>query len=72
MLVRMWNTGNSSLSLVGVNTCTPTIEISVAVSREDGSLSTSRSSYTLSDIYPKDASSYHRDAVQSWPLLLYS
>ena len=37
MLERMWSEGNTHPLLVGMQTCTATVEISVAVSQETGS-----------------------------------
>ena len=37
MLERMWNEGNTHPLLVGMQTCTATVEISVVVSQETGS-----------------------------------
>ena len=46
MLARMQSKGNTHPLPVGVQTCTATVEISMAVPQEDGNQSTSRSSYT--------------------------
>lgn len=46
MLVRMWSKGNNLPFMVGVQTCTTTMEINVTVPQEAGNCSTSRPSYT--------------------------
>jgi hypothetical protein len=53
MLARMWIKGNIHPLLVGVQTCTVTMEISVVIPQEAGSRSTSRSSYTTLGYIPK-------------------
>ena len=53
MLVRMLGEGNTYLFLVGVQTGTVTVEISVDVSQEAENQSASRSSYTTLGHIPK-------------------
>jgi hypothetical protein len=56
--------GNILPLLVGVQTCTATKEINMAVTQEDGNQFTDLPqdpAIPLLDLYPKDASSYHRD-----------
>ena len=61
MLERMWCKGNTPSLLVGVQTCTTSLEISIVNSQKIGNLSTSRSSDTVLGIYPEDAQSYLKD-----------
>lgn len=64
MLESLWSKGKTHPLLVGVQTFTATMEISMAGSQLTGSQSTSRLSYTaLADI-PKNAQSYHEIIVQ--------
>ena len=53
MLVRLWSKGNTPPLLVGVQTCTTTLEINLAVSQKTGNSSTSRPSYTTPGHIPK-------------------
>ena len=46
--------------LVGMQTCTATVEISVAVSQETGSFLPQDPAISLLGIYPRDALSYHK------------
>ena len=46
MLERMWRKRNTSPLLVGLQTCTTTLEINLAISQKTGNISTSRPSYT--------------------------
>lgn len=61
MLERMWSKANTHPLLVGIQTCKATMEFSVAVPRQDENQPTSRLAVPLLDIFPKDASSYHRN-----------
>ena len=61
MLERMWSKGNTPPLLVGVQTCTATLEISMAISQNIRKQSTSRPSSTMLGIYPNNAQSYHKD-----------
>jgi hypothetical protein len=56
MLARMWIKENTPPLLVGVPTCTTTIEISLAVSQITGNSSTLRPSYTIAGHIPKRSS----------------
>jgi hypothetical protein len=47
MLVKLWSKGNTTPVLVGVQTCTTTLEINFAVSQTFGNSSKSKSSYTI-------------------------
>ena len=53
MLERMWREGNSHPLLVGMQTCTANVEISVAVSQETGSQPPSRPSNSTLGNLPK-------------------
>ena len=57
MLKTMWAKGNTPALLMGVQTGTTPVAISVVISQKI----TSRSSNMLLGIYPKDAQSYHKD-----------
>ena len=57
MLERMWSKGNTPPTMVGVQTCTVTLEISMAVSQEIGNQSTLRSSNSTLAHIPKDTQS---------------
>lgn len=61
MLMRI-GVKNTHPSLVRVQTCTTTVEISVAVLQEDGNISASRTWYPT---YPKDLISCYRDICSS-------
>ena len=60
MLWRMWRKRNTLPLLVGLQTGTTTLEISLEVLHKIRNRSTWRPSYTLG-IYPKDAPPNHRD-----------
>ncbi|ERE78110.1 TF subfamily L1MD-TF18 [Cricetulus griseus] len=49
----MWRKGNTSPLLVGVPTCTATLEISMATPQENGNESTTRSSNSTPRHIPK-------------------
>ena len=53
MLARMWSEGNSSPLLVGVQTCTATLEINMVVYQKIGNSSTSRPNNTTPGHRPK-------------------
>ena len=53
MLKRMWSKGNTPPLLVGVQTCTATLEISMAVSQKIGNQPTLRPSNTTLEQIPK-------------------
>ena len=56
MLERMWSKGNTPLLLVGMQTCTTTLEISMAVSQKIGNQPTTRPSNTTLGHIPKECS----------------
>jgi hypothetical protein len=56
MLVRMWSKENTPPLLVGVKTCTTTLEINLVVSQKTRNSSTSRLSYTTPGHIPKRCS----------------
>jgi hypothetical protein len=58
MLVRMWNRRITPPLQVGEQTYTGTMEINMAVPLKTGNQSTSRSTYTLLGIHPKDVPFY--------------
>ncbi|ERE72639.1 TF subfamily L1MD-TF18 [Cricetulus griseus] len=53
MLERMWRKGNTSPLLVGVSTCTATLEINMETPQENGNESTTRSSNSTPRHIPK-------------------
>ena len=53
MLERMWSKGNTPSPLAGGQTCTTTLEISMAVSQKIGNQPTSRPSNTTPGHIPK-------------------
>ena len=59
MLARIWNMENTSPLLVGLRTCTTTLEINLAVFQKIGNSSTSRANYTISGPVLKNAPQYH-------------
>ena len=62
MLERILGKASMPLLLVGVQTCTAALEISMAISNKIRKQSTSRHTATsLFGIYPKGAHSYHKD-----------
>ena len=56
MLARMWSKENILSLLMGAQTCTNTLEISLEVSQKIGNNSTSRTSYTTPGHLPKRCS----------------
>ena len=60
MLERMWSEGNTHPLLVGMQSCTATVEISVAVSQETKSQPPSGPSNSTLRNIPKDALSYYK------------
>ena len=60
MLARMWSKGNTPPLLVGVQTCTATMEINVVVPQKLSYLPQDTATLLLS-IYPKDTLYYHKD-----------
>ena len=63
--LRMWSKENMPPLLVGVQICTVSMEISIAASSKMGINILQDPAITLLVIYPKDASSYHRDACST-------
>ena len=63
MLVSMWNKENTPLLLVGVQTCTITLEINLAVSQKIGNSSTPRPSNSTSGHIPKRCPHYTTRAL---------
>ena len=61
MLVRMWHKGYAPQLLLGVQTCTTTLKINLAVSQKIWNSSTSRPSLLFLGIYSKDALPNHKD-----------
>ena len=61
MLERMWSKGNTHSLLVGMQTSTTTLEISMVVSQKIGNQPTSRLSKLLVGINPKDTQSFYKD-----------
>jgi hypothetical protein len=57
--------GNASPLLVGLPTCTITMEITMVVPQKIGNQSTSRPSCTTPSIYPKDVLPYHKDTYST-------
>jgi hypothetical protein len=53
MLVRIWSQGNTPSLMVGLQTCTTTLEIILAVSQKIGTSSTSRPKYSAPGPIPK-------------------
>ena len=65
MLERMRSHGNTPALLVGVQTGTATLEISMAITLKFGNQCTSRPSYTTLGHMPKDTQSYHGDTCST-------
>ena len=55
MLERLWGKGNTIPLLVGIQTCTDALEISMAISQKIRKQPTSGPNNTTFGIYPKDA-----------------
>jgi hypothetical protein len=62
---KMWNKGNTHPLLMAVQTCTATMELSIAAPREAESRNTLRSSLLLFGIHPNDASCCHRNTCST-------
>jgi hypothetical protein len=60
-LARIWSKGETPPLLVGMQTCTTTLEINLIFSQKIGSNSTSRPSYTTPGHRPKRCPLYHKD-----------
>jgi hypothetical protein len=63
MVARMWNQVNTSLLVVGVQTCKTTLEIHLVISQKTGKIS--RSSYTTPGCITKNIPLYHKDTGSS-------
>ena len=61
----MLGKGNTPPLLVGVQTCTNILEISIAISLKIREQSTSRAIIPLLGIYAEDALSHHKDMCQT-------
>ena len=61
MLKRMWHKGDILPLLVGMQTCTATLEIGMAVSQKLGINLHQDPAIPILGIYPKDVQSYHKD-----------
>jgi hypothetical protein len=65
MLVRMYSKRNTPPSLVGLQACTTTLEINLAVSQNIGHGTTGRSSHNLLKIYTEDVPSGNKDTCST-------
>jgi hypothetical protein len=72
MTARMYNKQNIYPLLVGVQTYTATMEISVYVPQENGKISTIRSSYPTLGCIPKKTTSYYSSILFFVVLLIIS
>ena len=62
MLEKMWSKGNTLPLLVGMHTCTTTLEINMVVFFEKLGINLPQDpTISLLGIYPKDAQSYYKD-----------
>ena len=61
----LWSKGNAPPLLVGAQTWTATMEISMAIPQKDETESTSSSSYSTLGYIPKYTSSYHLTVVDT-------
>jgi hypothetical protein len=61
MLARMWRKRNTPPLLVGLQTCTITLEVSLAVPHKIGHSTTGRSSNTSPEQYPEDVPTCNKD-----------
>jgi hypothetical protein len=57
----MWRKRNTPPLLVGLQACTTTLEISLAVPQKTGHITTGRSSNTSPGIYPEDVPTFNKD-----------
>jgi hypothetical protein len=60
MMVRMWRKRNTPSLLVGLQACTTTLEINLAVSQKIGHSSTRRSSNTTPGHIPEDVPTFNK------------
>jgi hypothetical protein len=65
MLARMWRKRNTPPLLVGLQTGTTTLEISLEVLQKIGHISTGRSSNTSPGLYPEDVPTCNKDACST-------
>ena len=65
MLARLYSKGNTPPLLVGVQTCTTTLEINLAISPNIGNSSTQDSALLLLGIKTKDALPSHKDTYSA-------
>jgi hypothetical protein len=65
MLGRMWRKRNTPPLLVGVSTCTTTLEINLVVLRKLEIVLPEDLAIPLLGIYPKDALLYHKDTCST-------
>jgi hypothetical protein len=65
MLVRMWRKRKTPPLLVGLQTGTTTLEISLAVPHKCGHSTTGEPSYTTPGLYPEDAAKYNKDTCST-------
>jgi hypothetical protein len=63
MLERMWRKGNTPPLLVGLQACTTTLEISLAVPQKIGH--PEDPAIPLLSIYPEDAPTYNKDTCST-------
>jgi hypothetical protein len=61
MLVRIWSKGNTPQLLVGVQTCTDTMDINMMVPPKVQIHQHQGPATSLMGIYPKEVSPYHKD-----------
>jgi hypothetical protein len=65
MLTMMWNKGDTPPLLVGVHTCTATLEINLEAFQKIGNKSSSRPAIPFWDIYSKNTLPYHKDTCST-------
>jgi hypothetical protein len=65
MLARIWRKRDTSSMLVGLQTCTTTLEISLVVPQKIGHSTTGRSCHSSSGHIPEDIPTYNKDICSS-------
>ena len=65
MLERMWSEGNTPPLVVGVQTCTTTLEINVIVSQRNGISLPQDPVIPILGIYPKKIQSYYKNTCST-------
>jgi hypothetical protein len=65
MLVRLWRKRNTSPLLVGLQACTTTLEISLAVPQKIGHSTTEDTTIPLLGIYPEDVPTGNKDTCSA-------